>query len=96
MMLALAGCLCRDPWNAYPESTPPDRSCTTGSGTHGDDVYIWECLRGTKVVVSQYSAEMTCRSPVREELPCGQKSALEADPTFVCKGARPSREWGPH
>jgi hypothetical protein len=91
-LLALAGC-CSDPWRAYPETKPPDRSCTTGSAVQGTDVYIWDCLQGKKVVVTQYSAEMTCQSPKREELACGAKSAIEGDPTLNCKGPRPGREW---
>src|SRR5262245_31388138 len=94
LVLGLAGC-CSDPWQAYPQSHPPDRSCTTGSAVQGTDVYIWDCLAGHKIVVTQYSAEMTCQSPKREELACGAKTAIESDPTLNCKGARPSREWVP-
>lgn len=91
-LLPLGGC-CSDPWSAYPRATPPDRSCTTGSATHGTDVYIWDCVGGEKIVVTQYSAEMTCQSPKEEKLACGAKAAIEADPSINCKGARPGREW---
>jgi hypothetical protein len=94
LVLVLGGC-CSDPWSAYPEKTPPDRSCTTGSGVQGTDVYIWDCLGGQKVVVTQYSAEMTCQSPKREKVACGAKTAIEDDPTINCKGARPGRDWVP-
>jgi hypothetical protein len=93
-LLALAGC-CSAPWNAYPETTPPDRSCSTGE-VHGHDVYIWECLRGEHVVVAQYSAEMTCSSAQREAVPCGGTTPLEASLKLTpaqCSGPRAGRAW---
>ena len=90
LLITVGGC-CSDPWSAYPEKTPPDRSCFTGDGTHGKDIYIWDCLRGEKIVVSQYSAEMTCQSPKREKLACGAKSAVESEPDLKCGVAR--RDW---
>ena len=94
LLLALSGC-CTAPWVRFPEKTPPDRSCTTGSAVQGTDVYIWECLRGQKVVVSQYSAEMTCQSATREVLACGARSTLEADPSLDCHGPRAGFAWVP-
>jgi hypothetical protein len=94
--LALAGC-CSDPWKAFPESTPPDRSCSTGD-VHGHDVYIWDCLRGEHVVVAQYSAEMSCRAPVRETAACGAKTPLETSlglTPAMCSGPRAGRAWRP-
>jgi len=90
----LAGC-CTEPWKAFPEKTPPDRSCSTGS-VHGHDVYIWDCLRGQHVVVAQYSSEASCASPVREVSACGTKTPLEvrlALTPALCSGARGGREW---
>ncbi|HKY39121.1 MAG TPA: hypothetical protein VJN18_24450 [Polyangiaceae bacterium] len=86
---------CSEPWRAFPEKTLPDRSCSTGS-VHGDDVYIWDCLRGQHVVVAQYSSEMSCRSPMRQVSPCGTKTPLETSLALtpaLCSGARPGREW---
>ena len=91
----LSGCFCADPWKAFPEIAPPDRSCSTGS-VHGNDVYIWDCLRGQHVVVSQYSAEMTCQRAVRETSACGTTTPLERSLALtaeMCAGARPGREW---
>jgi len=93
-LFAASGC-CATPWDVYPSATLPDRSCTTGGSVYGDDIYIWECLSGEKIVVSQYSSELVCRAPVREVLACGELSAFEADPTFDCTGARAGREWLP-
>lgn len=94
--LSVAGC-CSDPWSAYPESTMPDRSCSTGD-VHGHDVYIWECLRGERVVVAQYSAEMSCQAPVRDTAPCGSTTKLEGSLELsdeACSGPRSGREWKP-
>jgi hypothetical protein len=91
---ALAGC-CADPWKKFPEGTPPDRSCSTGS-IHGHDVYIWDCLRGQHVVVAQWSSETSCRMAVREVSPCGQRTKLEQQLALtpaMCAGARAGRAW---
>ena len=93
--LCLSGCVCRDPWKAFPEKVQPDRSCSTGA-VHGHDVYIWDCLQGRHVVVAQYSAEMTCRSAVRETSACGTPTPLETELKLtpqMCAGPRPGREW---
>jgi hypothetical protein len=90
----LTGC-CREPWRAFPEKTPPDRSCSTGS-VYGHDVYIWDCLRGQHVVVAQYSSEASCAAPVREVSACGAKTSLETRLALTparCSGARAGREW---
>lgn len=95
-MLALAdgGC-CSEPWNAFPESTKPDRSCSTGH-VQGNDVYIWNCLRGKHVIVTQYSAEMSCQEPQRMVTTCGTETELEKSLALkpeVCRGPRSGREW---
>jgi hypothetical protein len=96
--LTLSGC-CRDPWSAHPMPVPPDHACATGSGTHGDDVYVWDCYQGKRVVVSQYSAEMSCSAPRQDTAPCGAVTKLETDlgltATACSSGARPGREWRP-
>ena len=91
---SLTGC-CSDPWKAFPESTPPDTTCSTGN-IHGYDVYIWSCLRGRHVVVAQYSAEMSCRAPVRETSACGTPTPLERQLALtpaMCSGPRTGRAW---
>lgn len=75
LLLILSGC-CQKPWQAFPMTTAPDRSCRTGT-THGYDVYIWECKQKQKTVIYQYSAEMSCQPPQREIVPCGELTALE-------------------
>jgi hypothetical protein len=92
--LGASGC-CTSSWNAFPEKTAPDRSCSTGS-VQGYDVYLWGCLRGEHVLVAQYSAEMSCQSPVRETSACGTTTPLEAKLALTpatCAGARPGQEW---
>lgn len=93
LLLGLAGGCCAAPWDVYPEATLPDRSCTTGGSVYGDDVYIWDCLNGSKVVVWQYSSEWVCRAPEREVVACGSPATIEADPSLDCAGPRPGREW---
>jgi hypothetical protein len=96
LALLSVGCLfCSEPWNAYPEKTKPDLSCSTGN-VHGHDVYIWKCLRGQHVVVAQYSAEMTCRGAVKELAACGTLTPLEAKLALTpaqCAGPRAGRAW---
>lgn len=55
---------------------PPDHSCRTGT-THGYDVYTWNCINNQKVVVYQYSSEMTCQKPHKEITACGQLTPIE-------------------
>jgi hypothetical protein len=98
--LALTGC-CRDPWSAFPMSSPPDQVCQVGGSVAGWDVYRWTCVGGEHVVVAQYSAEMTCQAPIREAVPCGSTTNFEREhglvaggKSDVCKeGSRPGREW---
>ena len=96
LLVALPGC-CRSPWAAYPMPVPPDHSCSTGGSTHGDDVYVWDCYRGRRVVVSQYSSEMMCSGAESDSAPCGQQTALERKLGLAAgactRGARPGREW---
>ena len=95
LLPSVTGCWCSEPWNAFPEKTPPDVSCSTGE-VHGHDVYIWSCVRGEHVVVAQYSAEMTCQSAVREVSACGRKTPLELKLKLTptqCSGPRGGRAW---
>ena len=91
----LTGC-CATPWKAFPRATMPDKQFSTGPGTHGFDVYVWEC-HGTdaeRTVVFQFSAEMTCESPQRQTSACGAKTEFETklgnEPQ---KPRRGEREW---
>jgi hypothetical protein len=97
LALALAGLAsgcCSDPWSAYPESAAPDDQYTTGSGTHGYDVYVWSCLKGQRVVVAQFSSEMSCQAPRREAAPCGGTTAIEKQLASEPRSpARPGRDW---
>ncbi len=69
---------------------PPDVQFQTGT-THGYDVFIWTCVDGEHVVVSQYSAEMRCDIANIERVPCGTRTKLEV----ALDGARhkPIRRW---
>ncbi len=93
--VGLAGC-CQDPWEAFPEKNPPDRQCVTGGSAAGFDVYVWECLRGQRVVLAQYSAELSCRKPERATAACGGETtldkAIKIEPAD-CAGPRPGRAW---
>lgn len=66
-----------EPWTSYPERTPPDEQYIAGGVTHGYEIYVWECLRGQRVVVYDYKAEWSCESPKRQTAPCGTKTPIE-------------------
>jgi hypothetical protein len=91
--LALTGCFCQKPWDAFPEKTAPDEQYSVGSATHGTDVYVWRCLNGQRVVVSFYSAEMTCSAPKRETAPCGATTPIESSLKDPQRRATPGLEW---
>lgn len=87
---ALAAC-CQRPWKAFPMETPPDRACMMGT-THGHTLWIWDCVDGEKVVVGQYTAEMSCAAPELEKAACGEFTPLEVEygldqPDAACEGA---------
>jgi len=51
------------------------------------------------ILVAQYSAEMTCRSPIEETSPCGTRAPLEDELKLtpqMCTGARYGRDWQTH
>ena len=51
--------------------TPPDEQFRTGVEA-GEDVYLWHCYEGHRVMVSQFgSACFGSRKPVVERGPCG-------------------------
>ncbi|MBW2526061.1 MAG: hypothetical protein JRI23_17910 [Deltaproteobacteria bacterium] len=75
-LVLAAGCT-PDAWVTHPMPTPPDRSCRTGGGA-GHDVWIWNCVNGQRVVVSQYCGGFVgCSEAEREVVPCGEKAPLE-------------------
>ena len=54
----------------------PDKSYRTGE-THGYDVYIWNCLNNKRIVIYRFTAEMTCKEPVKETTICGDNTNIE-------------------
>lgn len=72
------GC-CAKPWDAHPMDSAPDEQCRVGSGAAGYDLYIWECVDNEHVVISFFSAEMSCSAPEKETVPCGELTAFEED-----------------
>jgi hypothetical protein len=78
LVMAAASC-CRRPWSMFPDMPgSPDQSYRTGS-VFGYDVYIWECLKGERIVIFQYSAEMSCRKAEMQKVPCGQQAPIEKE-----------------
>lgn len=94
VLLALSGC-CAKPWSlSDAPKVPPDVQYREPSATHGNDVYVWTCVDGQHVVISQYSAEMTCASPKLETFPCGTESPLELQTPVAERDAVPaSMRW---
>jgi len=88
LVIGLGGC-CAEPWRAYPESTQPGEQYSTGDATHGEDVYVWDCLGGSRVVVSQYSAENSCQAPKRATAACG--GTTETDTRLASENHGPIR-----
>jgi hypothetical protein len=95
LVLTQSGC-CTSPWNVFPMNRPPDIQFTTGSATHGEDVYIWECQKGEphRSVVHQYSGEMFCAAPGKEESACGTLTSFESSLGAAPRMApRPGYSW---
>lgn len=79
LVIILTGC-CARPWKVFRQLPPPDESYRTGvGGTHGYDVYIWNCYDNKRVVVYSFSAEMSCKNPEKEETECGGLTPLEKE-----------------
>lgn len=57
-------------------SSPPDRSCRSGSPA-GYDLYIWNCDGNLRTVIYQYSGEMSCQEPQKETAACGALTPIE-------------------
>lgn len=77
IVLLLTGC-CRRAWKVYKKLPTPDEAYITGT-THGYTVYIWNCHHNKRVVVYQYSAEMSCKDPEKEEVACGEQTEIEKE-----------------
>ncbi|HQY64400.1 MAG: hypothetical protein IPQ09_17830 [Myxococcales bacterium] len=67
------------PWSvAGAPDAPPDRQFRTGTEA-GEDVYVWECHKGQRVVVHQSgSACLGTRPPVITRGPCGEPLPVES------------------
>jgi hypothetical protein len=89
--LVLSGC-CTHPWEKFPMTTAPDRSCRTGSPS-GYDVYLWSCTNNQHVVVYQFSAENSCQQPQKDTAACGEMTPIETTlGAAVAAGCRPVPE----
>jgi hypothetical protein len=68
------------PWSVKgAPGVPPDEQFRTGVEA-GEDVYIWHCYRGSRVVVHQFgSACFGTRAPQMDEGPCGAPLPVEAN-----------------
>ncbi len=93
----LSSC-CARAWKVFRELPPPDESYRTGlGGTHGYDVYIWNCHEDKRVVVFSFSAEMSCKGPEKEETECGGMTPLEVTLREVKKDSVPEMmRWPKH
>jgi hypothetical protein len=78
LLATLAGCPCTDPCAGQDLPTPPDAACRFGVEA-GDDVYLWECVDGSRVVIAYGgSAFAGCPNPPeRHEAPCGELTGYE-------------------
>ena len=94
VLLAVSAC-CPAPWSvAGAPNVRPDAQYREPSSTHGNDVYLWTCFEGHHVVVSQYSAEMSCQAPKLERFDCGTLSPLElATPEGSRVAVPKSQQW---
>lgn len=92
--LALLSCG-GNPWSvAGAPTVPPDAELRTGVEA-GEDVYVWRCYRGERVVVRQYGTACTgTRAPVLDRGPCGAPLPVEADYPSVYADTLPDdRRW---
>jgi hypothetical protein len=83
-------------WKTHPMSTPPDRSCRTGSDA-GHDVWIWECQDGEHTVIWQFCGGLVgCREAERQDVPCDTTTPYEeehADELDACRPVPDSQIW---
>jgi hypothetical protein len=94
VLLVLSGC-CAAPWSlSNAPKVAPDVQYREPDATHGNDVYVWTCVDGQHVVISQYSGELTCAAPKLEATACGTLTALElATPEAQRKDVPATRRW---
>jgi hypothetical protein len=96
LVFPLAGCVAKA-WGTHPMPRPPDRSCRTGGGV-GHDVWIWHCIDGKHVVVSQYCGGFVgCSEAEREEAACGEETPLETSLRYYlddrCRPVPEGQRW---
>jgi hypothetical protein len=77
LLLSTACFWCLKPWQRYHMPRRPDRS-SFEPGTHGWELFIWDCIGNQHVVIGQYTTEMFCQNPVKEVSACGTQTPLEA------------------
>ena len=75
----------------------PDHQCRTG-GDGGYDLWIWECVDGERVAVTQYCTGLSgCREAEREATACGGTTELETEAAVgdltSCTPVPDSRRW---
>ena len=90
--LTSAGCWCGSPHVAGAPTVPPDEQVQT-EGVHGYDLFIWHCVGGQHVVVSQWSGEMSCAAAKLERVACGQKTSVEIEVEKAGRGRHPIARW---
>src|SRR5258708_3661534 len=76
-----------NPWSvAGAPDVPPDGEFRTGVEA-GEDVYVWQCYKGSRVVVRQFgSACFGTRSPELDKGPCG--SPLPSEAQYQSRGVQ--------
>jgi hypothetical protein len=77
LAFAAVGCSCSEPWVAFPGNRAPDHQYTVGNGVESHSMYVWDCIDGRHVVISQDFAEWACGSPKRETSACGEQTEIE-------------------
>jgi hypothetical protein len=84
-----------NPWRVKDApNVPPDEQFRTGTEA-GEDVYVWQCYEGSRIVVSQWgSACYGSRAPIMEKGACGAPLPVESKyPSEVRKELLPPQRW---
>jgi hypothetical protein len=97
LLVLLLGCLgcARAAWVEHPVATPPDRSCRVGVEAV-TDYYIWDCLDGEHIVISQFGSYFGPRKARKEVARCGELTAIEKEEDLspaVCEGVPEKFFW---
>lgn len=83
-------------WIEHPSPTPPDRSCQRGGVESATSYYIWDCLGGEKVVISQVINYFGAYHAERETAACNATTAIERKAGLAqdrCDDLRPKFQW---